>query len=223
MSYASAPACQKGRFHMIRDECDQAAALNERDARDLRWSRMMAAAQAGDARAHEALLCECLPLPRAVCRARLRDATEADDAVQDTLLTVHRARGQLQCRTSLSFLTGRHRRAACAGPGSLTRAQGPLRAAGGRGGRNRFGRACRGGRAGRPACCGKPATGDRGPPAGAANGTRTDEDPGADAGRSQPAFRHERGRAQGGHPSRVACIAATLRRGRVTRPCTAKT
>jgi len=64
-----------------------------RDARDLRWSRMMAAAQAGDARAYEALLRECLPLLRAVCRARLRDATEADDAVQDTLLTIHRARG----------------------------------------------------------------------------------------------------------------------------------
>jgi len=54
---------------------------------------MMAAAQAGDARAYEALLRECLPLLRAICRARLRDATEADDAVQDTLLTIHRARG----------------------------------------------------------------------------------------------------------------------------------
>ena len=68
-------------------------ALDEgRDARDLRWSAMMAAAQAGDARAYEALLRECLPLLRAVCRARLRNATETEDAVQDTLLTVHRAR-----------------------------------------------------------------------------------------------------------------------------------
>jgi len=64
-----------------------------RDARDLRWSRMMVAAQAGDARSYAALLRECLPLLLAVCRARLRDATEADDAVQDTLLTIHRARG----------------------------------------------------------------------------------------------------------------------------------
>jgi RNA polymerase sigma-70 factor (ECF subfamily) len=56
-----------------------------RDARDLRWSRLMAAAQAGDRRA-------CLPLLRQICRARLRDATEAEDAVQDTLLTIHRAR-----------------------------------------------------------------------------------------------------------------------------------
>lgn len=69
-----------------------AAALDDRDARDLRWSRMMAAAQAGDRRAYEDLLRECLPLLRQICRARLRDATEAEDAVQDTLLTIHRAR-----------------------------------------------------------------------------------------------------------------------------------
>ena len=29
---------------------------------------------------------------RATCRARLPDATGAEDAVQDTLLTIHRAR-----------------------------------------------------------------------------------------------------------------------------------
>ena len=69
-----------------------AAAPDDRDARDLRWSRMMAAAQAGDRRAYEDLLRECLPLLRQICRARLRDATEAEDAVQDTLLTIHRAR-----------------------------------------------------------------------------------------------------------------------------------
>ncbi len=62
------------------------------EGRDLRWSRMMAAAQTGDARAYETLLRECLPLLRAICRARLRDATDAEDAVQDTLLTIHRAR-----------------------------------------------------------------------------------------------------------------------------------
>ncbi len=69
-----------------------ATAPDDRDARDLRWSRMMAAAQAGDRRAYEDLLRECLPLLRQICRARLRDATEAEDAVQDTLLTIHRAR-----------------------------------------------------------------------------------------------------------------------------------
>lgn len=68
------------------------AAPDDRDARDLRWSRLMAAAQAGDRRAYEDLLRECLPLLRQICRARLRDATEAEDAVQDTLLSIHRAR-----------------------------------------------------------------------------------------------------------------------------------
>lgn len=77
---------------MTGDNAVTAGGAAERDARDLRWSRMMAAAQAGDARAYEDLLKECLPLLRAICRARLRDATEAEDAVQDTLLTIHRAR-----------------------------------------------------------------------------------------------------------------------------------
>ncbi len=77
----------------LMDKPSLAAALpDDRDARDLRWSRLMAAAQAGDRRAYEDLLRECLPLLRQICRARLRDATEAEDAVQDTLLTIHRAR-----------------------------------------------------------------------------------------------------------------------------------
>jgi RNA polymerase sigma-70 factor (ECF subfamily) len=66
--------------------------LTARDARDLRWSGLMAAAQAGDGAAYAALLGECVPLLRSICRARLRDATEAEDAVQDTLLTLHRVR-----------------------------------------------------------------------------------------------------------------------------------
>jgi hypothetical protein len=57
-----------------------AAAPDERDARDARWSRLMAAAQAGDRRAYEDLLRECLPLLRQICRARLRDATEGHAA-----------------------------------------------------------------------------------------------------------------------------------------------
>ena len=68
------------------------SAQADRDARDLRWSRLMAAAQAGDAQAYDALLRECLPVIRAICRSRLRDAADAEDAVQDALLTVHRVR-----------------------------------------------------------------------------------------------------------------------------------
>jgi RNA polymerase sigma-70 factor (ECF subfamily) len=57
---------------------------------DGRWESWMIAAQAGDARAYDLLLRDCLPLLRAVARRRLRDAHEAEDAVQDTLLTIHR-------------------------------------------------------------------------------------------------------------------------------------
>jgi RNA polymerase sigma-70 factor (ECF subfamily) len=67
-------------------------AAEARDARDERWSALMAAAQAGDSRAYDMLLRECLPLLRAVCRARLRDAADVEDAVQDALLTIHRVR-----------------------------------------------------------------------------------------------------------------------------------
>ncbi len=54
------------------------------------WEGLMAAAQAGDARAYDRLLRECLPLLRAIARRRIFDAYEAEDAVQDTLLTIHR-------------------------------------------------------------------------------------------------------------------------------------
>jgi RNA polymerase sigma-70 factor (ECF subfamily) len=64
----------------------------DRPARDARWSGLMQAAQAGDSRAYQTLLRECLPLLRAVCRQRLREPAEVEDAVQDTLLTLHRVR-----------------------------------------------------------------------------------------------------------------------------------
>jgi RNA polymerase sigma-70 factor (ECF subfamily) len=64
----------------------------DRLARDERWSGLMARAQDGDARAYDALLRECLPLLRAICRQRLREPAEVEDAVQDTLLTLHRVR-----------------------------------------------------------------------------------------------------------------------------------
>lgn len=64
----------------------------DREAREARWSALMAAAQAGDAKAYETLLRECLPLLRAICRTRLRGAAEVEDAVQDALLTLHRVR-----------------------------------------------------------------------------------------------------------------------------------
>jgi RNA polymerase sigma-70 factor (ECF subfamily) len=63
-----------------------------RDAMEARWGTLMAAAQAGDARAYDTLLREVAPRIRMICRARLRDAAEVEDAVQDTLLTIHALR-----------------------------------------------------------------------------------------------------------------------------------
>lgn len=67
-------------------------AATQRDALDLRWSRLMAVAQAGDRGAYAILLRECLPWLRGICRSRLRDPTDVEDAVQDALLTLHTIR-----------------------------------------------------------------------------------------------------------------------------------
>ena len=56
------------------------------------WSALMAAAQGGDRAAYRRLLSEIVPYLRAVARHALRDAVEAEDAVQDTLLTLHAMR-----------------------------------------------------------------------------------------------------------------------------------
>ncbi len=72
---------------------DAAAGLRDaRDARDTRWSALMAAAQGGDARAYDALLRETVPFLRAIARRRIADRAEAEDAVQDALLTLHALR-----------------------------------------------------------------------------------------------------------------------------------
>jgi len=52
----------------------------------------MAAAQAGDAAAYEALLRAILPLLRRIARRRIAIPAEAEDAVQDALLTIHQLR-----------------------------------------------------------------------------------------------------------------------------------
>jgi RNA polymerase sigma factor (sigma-70 family) len=68
---------------------DQAQA---EDAGDLRRSAWMAAAQAGDSAAYQALLRDCIPIIKSVARRRGVSADRIDDVVQDVLLTVHRAR-----------------------------------------------------------------------------------------------------------------------------------
>ncbi len=63
-----------------------------RSADDLRRSAQMAAAQAGDRGAYEALLRDCVPLIKAVAGRQGVPPDRRDDVVQDVLLTVHRAR-----------------------------------------------------------------------------------------------------------------------------------
>jgi RNA polymerase sigma factor (sigma-70 family) len=63
-----------------------------RSADDLRRAAQMAAAQAGDRVAYEALLQDCVPLIRAVAVRRGVAADYVEDVVQDVLLTIHRAR-----------------------------------------------------------------------------------------------------------------------------------
>jgi len=63
-----------------------------RSADDQRRASQMAAAQAGDRAAYEALLQDCVPLIRAVAARRGVAADYVEDVVQDVLLTIHRAR-----------------------------------------------------------------------------------------------------------------------------------
>lgn len=52
----------------------------------------MRAAQEGDRAAYEQLLREIMPLVRSLARHRCRNPADAEEIVQDTLLTVHRVR-----------------------------------------------------------------------------------------------------------------------------------
>jgi RNA polymerase sigma-70 factor, ECF subfamily len=62
------------------------------ERREGEWEAWMEAAQAGDRRAYDALLRAVLPMLRGVARRRIADPTEAEDAVQDALLTIHQLR-----------------------------------------------------------------------------------------------------------------------------------
>jgi len=56
------------------------------------WAGLMRAAQAGDAASYERLLRAIAPFIRSLARRYSRDATAAEDVVQDVLLCVHRVR-----------------------------------------------------------------------------------------------------------------------------------
>jgi RNA polymerase sigma factor (sigma-70 family) len=60
--------------------------------RELDWSIYMARAQGGDREAYRRLLEEITPYLRALAARRMRNRADVEDAVQDSLLTVHAVR-----------------------------------------------------------------------------------------------------------------------------------
>jgi RNA polymerase sigma-70 factor (ECF subfamily) len=60
------------------------------------WEEQLAAAQQGDAAAYRDFLTSILPFVRAVARRYLRSDDAVEDAVQDSLLTLHRVRHTYQ-------------------------------------------------------------------------------------------------------------------------------
>ena len=62
------------------------------DELERRLARLMAAAQAGDAPAYQALLRDCVPVIAASARRQGVTADRVDDVVQEVLITIHRAR-----------------------------------------------------------------------------------------------------------------------------------
>jgi RNA polymerase sigma-70 factor (ECF subfamily) len=59
---------------------------------EIDWSILMARAQGGDSGAYRRLLEEITPRLRALAARRIADPTEAEDALQDILLTMHAIR-----------------------------------------------------------------------------------------------------------------------------------
>jgi RNA polymerase sigma-70 factor (ECF subfamily) len=72
------------------DAAPVAAERNTNRARD--WSGLMARAQDGDRHAYRALLEDMTPYLRTLAARCLREPSDAEDAVQDVLLTVHAVR-----------------------------------------------------------------------------------------------------------------------------------
>ncbi len=56
------------------------------------WGRAMAAAQLGDEGAYRVLLEEMLPVVRRQVRAKIADSADAEDVVQNALISIHRGR-----------------------------------------------------------------------------------------------------------------------------------
>jgi RNA polymerase sigma-70 factor, ECF subfamily len=66
--------------------------LNKAGDKGSGWDALLEAAQKGDSQAYRAFLEAILPFVRALARRRSQSEEEAEDVVQDALLTVHRVR-----------------------------------------------------------------------------------------------------------------------------------
>jgi RNA polymerase sigma factor (sigma-70 family) len=89
----SSPAAAMLSAFSLKTQPERRVAVETRDSfADTQRSAWMAAAQAGDAAAYQALLRDCIPVIKSVVRRRGVPADRLDDAVQDVLLTIHRAR-----------------------------------------------------------------------------------------------------------------------------------
>jgi RNA polymerase sigma factor (sigma-70 family) len=89
------PSSRRSRLALLRvigDEQQGGAAAQSSADRELDWSILMGRAQGGDRDAYRRLLAEITPYLRALAARRHRDRNDAEDAVQDILLTVHAIR-----------------------------------------------------------------------------------------------------------------------------------
>jgi len=76
---------------VIRDD-QQGGTVETGSTRELDWTILMARAQSGDRDAYRRLLGEIAPYLRSLAARRHREPSDAEDAVQDILLTVHAIR-----------------------------------------------------------------------------------------------------------------------------------
>src|SRR5215831_20339622 len=89
------PSGDRGRLPpltVIREDQQGGVAARTGAVRELDWSILMARAQSGDRDAYRRLLGEISPYLRTLAARRHCDPSDAEDAVQDILLTVHAVR-----------------------------------------------------------------------------------------------------------------------------------
>ncbi len=71
---------------------ERSAGVRSGDRSEDGWGRAMAAAQRGDEDAYRGLLEELLPVVRRQVRAKIAEAADAEDVVQNALISIHRGR-----------------------------------------------------------------------------------------------------------------------------------